>query len=66
MAVGPIYNAIADLELLGQKPSLERIQLVSGETLANVVIALKANSALLNLNDGKIRLKTDAGDTWTE
>ena len=66
MATGPIYDAIADLELLGQKPTLERIQAVSGATLANVVIALKANSARLNLNDGKIRLKPDADDTWTE
>lgn len=66
MAVGPIYNAIADLELLGQKPTLERIHLVSGETVADVVIALKANAARLNLNDGKIRLKPDADDTWTE
>lgn len=66
MAAGPIYNAIADLELLGQKPSLERIQQVSGATLANVVIALKANAALLNLNDGKIRLKPDVVDSWSE
>jgi hypothetical protein len=66
MATGPIYDAIADLELLGQKPTLERIQAVSGATLANVVIALKANSVRLNLNDGKIRLKPDADDTWTE
>lgn len=64
MAINSVYTAIADLELLGQKPTLERIQALSGNNIATTVASLKTNAALLNLGADKIRLKPGAADSW--
>lgn len=66
MATGPIYNAISDIEIIGQKPTLERIQLVSGQSMAEVVTCLKVNKAVLALNSDKIRLTSASSTNWTE
>jgi hypothetical protein len=66
MATGSVYDAIADLELLGQKPSLERISELANVTMRHAMNHLKVNKDRLNLNDGKIHLKPGAADTWIE
>lgn len=59
MAAGPIFNAMADLTRIGQPATLERIQAVSGATMANVVTGLKANAALIVTSKNNIRLNLD-------
>lgn len=64
MAAGPIFNALADLYRLDQPATLERIVAVSAATMANTVISLKANIALLVTNEDNIRLNVDLTDGW--